>query len=109
VQGFGAVGTHAARFLSAQGAVVIGVADSQGTLFHPQGIDVARLIALKNAGHSVLDYPDGEKLARHQRPHSPYGTKNCTSGWHSRPINSTRNAERSMATTSLTGLRPSGW
>jgi glutamate dehydrogenase (NAD(P)+)/glutamate dehydrogenase (NADP+) len=63
VQGFGAVGTHAARFLSAQGAVVIGVADSQGTLFHPQGIDVARLIALKNAGNSVLDYPDGEKLA----------------------------------------------
>jgi len=41
---------------------VIGVADSQGTLFHPNGIDVARLIALKNAGHSVLDYPDGEKL-----------------------------------------------
>jgi len=63
VQGFGAVGKHAARFLSAQGAVVIGVADSQGTLFDPKGIDVARLIAHKNAGHSVLDYPDGEKLA----------------------------------------------
>jgi glutamate dehydrogenase (NAD(P)+)/glutamate dehydrogenase (NADP+) len=62
VQGFGAVGKHAARFLSAQGAVVIGVADSQGTLFNPQGIDVPRLIALKNAGRSVLAYADGEKL-----------------------------------------------
>jgi glutamate dehydrogenase (NAD(P)+)/glutamate dehydrogenase (NADP+) len=62
VQGFGAVGKHAARFLSAQGAVMIGVADSQGALFNPKGIDVARLIDLKNAGHSVLDYTDGEKL-----------------------------------------------
>ncbi len=63
VQGFGAARKHAARFLAAQGAVLIGVADSQGTLFNPKGIDVTHLIELKNAGHSVLDYTDGEKLA----------------------------------------------
>jgi len=62
VQGFGSVGKHAARFLSAKGAVLVGAADSRGTLFHPQGIDVARLSELKNAGKSVLDYPEGEKL-----------------------------------------------
>jgi glutamate dehydrogenase (NAD(P)+) len=64
VQGFGAVGQHAARFLCAQGAVLVGAADSRGTLYDPDGIDVARLMALKQGGHSVLDYPTGQKLDR---------------------------------------------
>ncbi|MBI3757737.1 MAG: Glu/Leu/Phe/Val dehydrogenase [Deltaproteobacteria bacterium] len=64
VQGFGAVGKHAARFLAAKGVVLVGAADSQGTLFNPEGIDVARLIELKDSGKSVLDYPTGDKLAQ---------------------------------------------
>ncbi len=64
IQGFGSVGKHAARFLAAKGVVLIGVADSQGTLFNPQGIDVTQLIELKNMGKSVIDYPQGTKLAR---------------------------------------------
>jgi len=62
VQGFGSVGKHAARFLAAQGAILVGAADSQGTLFQPAGIDVDRLVQLKDSGKSVLDYPSGEKL-----------------------------------------------
>lgn len=64
VQGFGSVGKHAARFLSAKGAVLVAAADSQGTLFNPRGLDVARLIGLKDAGQSVMDCPDGERLDR---------------------------------------------
>ncbi|MBI3303187.1 MAG: Glu/Leu/Phe/Val dehydrogenase [Deltaproteobacteria bacterium] len=64
VQGFGSVGKHAARFLGAKGAVLVGAADSGGTLFNHKGIDVSRLIELKNAGKSVLDYPAGDKLDR---------------------------------------------
>lgn len=64
VQGFGSVGKHAARFLTAKGSVLVGAADSQGTLFQPTGIDVDRLIQLKDSGKSVLDYPGGEKLDR---------------------------------------------
>jgi glutamate dehydrogenase/leucine dehydrogenase len=64
VQGFGSVGKHAARFLGAKGAVLVGAADSGGTLFNPQGIDISRLTELKNAGKSVLDYPAGDKLDR---------------------------------------------
>jgi glutamate dehydrogenase/leucine dehydrogenase len=64
IQGYGSVGKHAARFLSGEGAVVIAAADSRGTLFNPQGIDVRRLTALKDSGKSVLDYPEGEKLDR---------------------------------------------
>ena len=64
VQGFGSVGKHAARFLAAKGAVLVGAADSQGTLSQATGIDVKQLIQLKDAGKSVLDYPSGEKLER---------------------------------------------
>lgn len=64
VQGFGAVGQHAARFLAELGTVLIGAADSKGTLYHPAGIDVDTLMDLKNAGKTVLDYPGGQKLDR---------------------------------------------
>jgi len=64
IQGFGSVGKHAARFLTAKGAILIGAADSQGTIFNPGGIDVEELIKLKNSGKSVLDYSQGKKLDR---------------------------------------------
>ncbi len=62
IQGFGAVGSHAARFLSERGALLVGVADSRGTMHNPHGLDVAALIALKQSGRSVVDYEDGESL-----------------------------------------------
>jgi glutamate dehydrogenase (NAD(P)+) len=62
VQGFGAVGKNAARFLVEKGAVVVAVADSRGTLYNSEGVDVDALIALKNSGGSVVDYPGGQKL-----------------------------------------------
>lgn len=64
VQGFGAVGQHAARFLGELGTVLVGVADSRGTLYDPQGIDVDALIALKQQGRSVAEYERGQKLER---------------------------------------------
>ncbi|KAF5435935.1 glutamate dehydrogenase (NAD(P)+) [Candidatus Methanophagaceae archaeon] len=64
VQGFGAVGKHVARFLTEKGAMLVGVADSRGTIYNPQGVDVEALIKLKKAGKSVADYPTGKKLDR---------------------------------------------
>jgi glutamate dehydrogenase (NAD(P)+) len=61
VQGFGAVGKHVSRFLTQQGAIVVAVSDSQGTIYNANGLDVEALIALKQQGKSVTDYPDGEK------------------------------------------------
>ena len=62
VQGFGAVGKHAARFLSEAGAILVGVSDSAGAIQNPDGFDVDALIALKAAGKSVTDYDGVEKL-----------------------------------------------
>jgi glutamate dehydrogenase (NAD(P)+) len=64
IQGFGAVGKHAARFLAQKGAQLIAASDTHGTLRDSGGIDIAQLIDLKNTGRSVCDYPTGEKLDR---------------------------------------------
>jgi glutamate dehydrogenase (NAD(P)+) len=61
IQGFGAVGKHAARFLAKEGTVLVAAADSKGTIFNSEGLDVAALIKLKDDGKSVVDFPDGEK------------------------------------------------
>jgi glutamate dehydrogenase (NAD(P)+) len=62
VQGFGAVGRHAARFLASRGAVLVAAADTRGTIADERGIDVAALIRLKEEGRTVCDYPSGRKL-----------------------------------------------
>jgi glutamate dehydrogenase (NAD(P)+) len=64
IQGFGAVGMHAARFLAARGAVLVAAADTGGTLHDPTGLDIDALISLKRAGKSVCDHPTGTRLPR---------------------------------------------
>ena len=61
IQGFGAVGKHAARFLSAKGTRLVAASDTRGTLVDPSGVDVAALIATKASGKTVCDHPRGEK------------------------------------------------
>jgi glutamate dehydrogenase/leucine dehydrogenase len=62
VQGFGAVGKHVARFLAQEGAILVAANDSGGTLVDRSGLDVTALVALKDAGRSLHDHPQGEKL-----------------------------------------------
>jgi glutamate dehydrogenase (NAD(P)+) len=64
VQGFGAVGKHAARVLVEKGAVLVGASDSRGTVADPEGLDVAALVALKEEGRSVAESPRGQRLER---------------------------------------------
>jgi glutamate dehydrogenase (NAD(P)+) len=64
VQGFGSVGTHAARFLAERGAVLVAASDSQGAIFDPKGLDVAALIESKLAGKTVGEHPEGECIDR---------------------------------------------
>lgn len=64
VQGFGAVGKHAARFLAGRGAKLVAASDSKGTIADKRGLDVAALARLKEQGRGVCDYPGGDKLDR---------------------------------------------
>ena len=62
VQGFGAVGKHAARFLAEKGAILVAASDTGGTFADPAGLDVAALIALKDAGVRCATIRTGRKL-----------------------------------------------
>jgi glutamate dehydrogenase (NAD(P)+) len=62
VQGFGAVGKHAARFLAEKGAVLVAASDTSATLADAAGLDIRKLIAFKSAGQKLRDYGQGQKL-----------------------------------------------
>ena len=64
VQGFGAVGKHVTRFLAAKGAVLVAVADSQGAIHNPTGLNVDELLSLKQDGKAVTAYQDAETMDR---------------------------------------------
>lgn len=64
VQGFGAVGRHAARFLTERGAVLVAVADSQGSIANRHGLDLDALMRLKRDGRGVSEYADGNRQRR---------------------------------------------
>lgn len=55
VQGFGAVGMHAARFLARKGARLVGASDSRGAIADENGLDIEALAALKRQGKSVVE------------------------------------------------------
>jgi glutamate dehydrogenase (NAD(P)+) len=64
VQGFGAVGIHAARFLAAKGALLVAAADSRGATRDPEGLDVEALTEHKRSGKHLGDYGAGRPLER---------------------------------------------
>jgi len=55
IQGFGAVGKHAALHLADKGARIVAVSDSRGAVFDPGGLDLSRLLAIKVSNGSVCD------------------------------------------------------
>ncbi|MCK2218990.1 hypothetical protein MF672_035115 [Actinomadura sp. ATCC 31491] len=64
VQGFGAVGAHAARFLAERGARVIAVSDVLGATYRASGLDVPALLDAKRAGEPVGSFRGGVRCER---------------------------------------------
>jgi glutamate dehydrogenase (NAD(P)+) len=64
IQGFGAVGSNAARALGERGAVVIAVSDVDGATWHRDGLDVAALLQHKQAEGSVTGFAGGTPMPR---------------------------------------------
>ena len=59
IQGFGNVGSHTARLLWEDGAVVVAVSDVHGGVHAPAGLDVPTLFDLVRGGRSVVEADDG--------------------------------------------------
>lgn len=62
IEGFGNVGTFAAKFLSEKGAKIVAVSDSKGTIYNENGLSVEKLMSVKQKTGSVVNYEHGKKL-----------------------------------------------
>jgi len=67
VQGFGAVGSVAARLASALGARVVGVSAVGGGTYNPNGLDIDAIEAwVKQNGEDLRGYPNGDAVTNQE-------------------------------------------
>jgi glutamate dehydrogenase (NAD(P)+) len=66
IQGFGNVGSVAARLFHEQGAKVVAISDSKSALYNPGGLDVPALLDRVRSGQPASSHPGGEKLTNAQ-------------------------------------------
>jgi glutamate dehydrogenase (NAD(P)+) len=64
VQGLGNVGSHFARLIQEEdGAVIVGVGESGGTLHAPQGLNINDVLSWRAESGSIANFPDTTTLA----------------------------------------------
>jgi glutamate dehydrogenase (NAD(P)+) len=62
VQGFGNVGSAAAELFAGNGAKIVAVQDHTGTIYNPNGLDIANLMAELHQKGGVGEFAGGEKI-----------------------------------------------
>src|SRR4029079_10563796 len=62
VQGLGNVGYHIAHFLEAEGALIVGTAESEGAIHDPKGLQVDRVVQHRLESKAIRDYPGAQNL-----------------------------------------------
>ncbi len=63
VQGFGNVGFHAAKYFEENGARVIAIAEYDGAIFNPKGLDIVNVDLHRKETGSILNSPASRPLA----------------------------------------------
>jgi len=66
VQGFGNVGSYAAKFLHEYGCKIIGVSDISGGLYAPEGFDVDELFDYNYKHRTIDGYQYGKKITNEE-------------------------------------------
>lgn len=62
VQGLGNVGYHTAKFFSEGGAKLVGVAEFEGAISKPDGINIEELMAFRKENRSIMNFPGAMNL-----------------------------------------------
>ena len=57
VQGLGNVGYHVAKFLQESGAVICGLAEYEGAIYNPKGLELERVMEHRRESGSILNFP----------------------------------------------------
>ncbi|MDH5815204.1 MAG: Glu/Leu/Phe/Val dehydrogenase [Candidatus Nezhaarchaeota archaeon] len=64
VHGFGNVGVYAAKYLAEWGANVVAVSDSKGYIYNPKGLDIEKVMQVKESTGAVTNYKgEGVKVS----------------------------------------------
>ncbi|MBK8229262.1 MAG: Glu/Leu/Phe/Val dehydrogenase [Candidatus Eisenbacteria bacterium] len=66
VQGLGNVGYHAAKFLQEAGAVLVGLAEYEGAIANPDGLDLEQVMAHRRETKSILNFKGATNLPNPQ-------------------------------------------
>jgi len=62
VQGLGNVGYYAAKFFSEAGAKLVGLAEREGSIANPNGLDLEKVMAHRAETGSILGFPGAQDL-----------------------------------------------
>ena len=62
IQGLGNVGYHTARLAIAEGAKVIGIAEYEGAIHDPAGLDLPAVVEHRKSTGKILDFPGATNL-----------------------------------------------
>jgi glutamate dehydrogenase (NAD(P)+) len=62
IQGFGNVGSNAARLLMERGYKIIGIAEKDGGLLNPNGIEIYQLLEYKRCNNTILGFRNAEAV-----------------------------------------------
>ncbi|HSU83605.1 MAG TPA: Glu/Leu/Phe/Val dehydrogenase [Thermoanaerobaculia bacterium] len=66
VQGFGNVGSTAARLMAEAGMRIIAVSDKSGGIYNPKGLDIADCLKWTGQGKFLSDYKKGESVTNEE-------------------------------------------
>ncbi len=66
IQGLGNVGYHAALFCQTGGCKIVGIAEYEGSIHKPDGIDLQDLMHHRKETGSILNYPGATNLAKRE-------------------------------------------
>ena len=66
IQGFGNVGSSAARLLHGAGARIVAISDVSGGIYNAKGIDVERLLEYVKKAKFVSGFPDAEAMTNEE-------------------------------------------
>lgn len=62
IQGLGNVGYHAAKYMIEGGAKMVGVAEIEGSIYDPEGMDLEKLMAFRKDTGSIVGFGNSKKL-----------------------------------------------
>jgi glutamate dehydrogenase (NAD(P)+) len=63
VQGLGNVGYYSAKFCSEGGGIIVGIAEREGGIYNPDGLDVESVFKHRKDSGSILNYPGAKNIA----------------------------------------------